>query len=124
MSAFKHQVYFFLRRFLMAFVLIFFQKWFYAQFFIFNVLTFHQVCYLVTVQPFGKTMNRLELFNEVCILLSSTCFILFLETDVEALRVYSYLNLGIICVNLCANWTLNISVSMRACWKKYRGRPT
>ena len=62
-------------------------------------------------------MNKVELFNEVCILMSGTTFILFMEENPEALKVYSYLNLSILALNLVVNWLINFAIFVRACRK-------
>jgi hypothetical protein len=79
-TALLYNVIYMLRRQLFAFTAIFLKSWPFAQV---QVVIFHSVCvmmYLILFRPFEEpSMNRLEVFNEGCILAASFHLIAFTE---------------------------------------------
>jgi len=100
---------FVVRRLIICAAILLLTSYPWAQTIIFNVLALLQIAYLTSKRPFiDPGVNRLEIFNELCILGVGICFMTFTDFNQDPFSRYNvgYAGVGIICLNSLVNMTL------------------
>ena len=78
--AIQYSTFFFLRRYMMMFLFVFFPEMTMTQININLLLTLLMLLFIIDVYPFEEMkMNKQEMFNEICVLISGYVMLLYTE---------------------------------------------